>query len=257
MSIQDITEKVVKFCGKNSQEILTGCAIASTVAAVGATYVEAPTIQKKIEKHKEANSSWKEVTKDLAPNIIPIALATGSAVAFETAACHAGRKKAIALTAAWELSETTRKNYIQAVKNKLGEKKEEEIRQEVHAKEVSNLPNRNSTLIVSGAKQIWREEMTGCMFMSDYETIRAAVNSANERMISEHYYGLWELLCDLGVNEDMMPKIAQEIGWSIDGTGGIEICCDTTMIPEGPYKGEIIGTLDYFNRPEPRYQYFD
>jgi hypothetical protein len=259
MSFQDVTEKVVNFCGKNSQQILTGCAIASTVGAVGATYAEAPTIQKKIDYHKEAKSSWKTVLKDLTPNVLPIALTTGAAVAFEVAACHAGTKRAVALTAAWEISETARKNYIQTVREKLGEKKEEEIRQEMHAKEISKLDKKGNSapVVLSGARQLWREEVTGCMFVSDYESIRAIVNDANERMLSEHYYGYWELLCDLGINEDMMPKIAQEIGWNIETTGGIEICCDTTMIPDGAYKNEIIGTLDFFNRPEPRYQYFD
>lgn len=259
MSIQDITEKVVNFCGKNSQQILTGCAVASTLGAVGATYVEAPTLQEKIKFHKEENSKWQYALRDMAPNLLPIVLCTGSAVAFECAACHAGTKRAVALTAAWEISETARKNYIQAVKEKLGEKKEEEIRQEVHNKEISKLDKRadNVPMVLSGARQIWREEMTGTMFCSDYETIRAIVNDANERMISEHYYGLWELLADLGVNEDLCPKIAQEIGWNIETTGGIDICVDTTMITDGPYKGEIIGTLDFFNRPEPRYQYLD
>lgn len=257
MGFQDVTEKVVNFCGKNSQQILTGCAIASTIGAVGATYIEAPIIQEKIEYHKEEESSWKEVVKDLTPNLLPIVLTTGSAIAFETAACHAGTKRAVALTAAWEISETARKNYIEAVKEKLGEKKEEEIRQEIHKKELSKIEKPSTPLIVSGARQLWRDEITGCMFVSDYETIRAAVNSLNQQMLSEHYIGYWELLCELGVNEDMMPKIAQEIGWNIESTGAIEIAVDTTIIPEGPYKNEIIGTLDFFNRPEPRYQYFD
>lgn len=259
MSVQDITEKVVNFCGKNSQQILTGCAIASTMGAVAATYVEAPTIQQKINYHKEANSPWKETIQDLAPNILPIVLTTGSAVAFEAAACHAGTKKAVALTAAWEIAETSRKNLVQAVKDKFGEKKEEELRQEMHAKEVAKLTSTGASqpIVLSGARQLWRDEVTGTMFVSDYESIRAAVNNLNEQMMSEHYIGYWEFLCELGVHEDMMPKVAQDIGWNIETTGGIEICVDTTMIPDGPYKNEIIGTLDFYNRPEPRYQYFD
>lgn len=259
MGFQDVTEKIVNFCGKNSQQIFTGCAIASTVAAVGVTYVEAPEIRNKIEFCKQEEVEWKECIKTLAPNVIPIALTAGSAVAFEMAACHAGTKKAVALTAAWELSETARRNYIATVKEKLGEKKEEEIRQEMHAKELSKLDKRGDSapIVLSGSRQLWREEMTGCMFTSDYETIRSVVNSLNERMLSEHYIGLWELLCELGVHEDMMPKIAQEIGWNIETTGGIDICVDTTMVPDGAYKNEIIGTLDFYKRPEPRFQYFD
>lgn len=256
MSVQDVTEKIVNFCGKNSQQILTGCAIASTLGAVGTTYAEAPEIQRKINYHKEANSPWKTVLKDLAPNVLPIALTVGSAVAFEMAACHAGTKKAVALTAAWETEKVFRENYVQAVKDKLGEKKEAEIRQEMHQKEISELKT-SSPIIVSGTKQIWREEMTGCMFESDYETIRSVVNSLNYSMMSEHYMGLWELLCDLGVKAENQPKIAQEIGWNIDTTGGIDIIVDTTLIQDGPYKGQIIGTIDYYTRPEPRYQYLD
>jgi hypothetical protein len=152
-----------------------------------------------------------------------------------------GGRRAAALAAAYSLSEKGFEEYKAKVVEKMGARKEQATRDELAQDRVSRTPDTVHNVIVTETGSVLCYEMfTGRYFLSDLETIRAAVNEVNKQIIDDSFATLSDFYDRVG-----LPATSQsdEIGWNMDklmelhhsatisATGLPCIAIDFTVVP--------------------------
>ena len=154
--LQKLNNVMKGFLSKNGTSILTGVGIISCGIAVVETYKATEEIKARLEEvdkdieyacrydHEEPPTKPQKLVKQVKA-VAPVA---GPPLLWYTfgsiciiSAQRANSKKITALTTAYEISETARREYIRTVKDKLGDKKSKEIEDDFyHEQAKKNMP---------------------------------------------------------------------------------------------------------------------
>lgn len=127
---------------------------------------------------------------------------------------YIGQRRAAALAAAYALSERAFADYKQQVVQKFGERKEQQVRDDLAQNLVSRHPVDESTIISTGGGNVLCfDQYTGRYFYSDMETLRQAENAINHVIINSYYASLTEFYSYLGLPP---TKFSDEVGWNSD-----------------------------------------
>lgn len=141
------------------------------------------------------------------------AVGTGAvAITCIIAANHIQTRRAAALASAYTLSQEFFKEYKGKVLEKLGDKKEQEVRDEIAQERVDKNPPSAQIVVVSGLV-LCLDRHTGRYFQSDMETIRRAENDLNQQIINQFYASLSDFYYLLGLEE---TGDSDELGWNCD-----------------------------------------
>jgi len=125
-----------------------------------------------------------------------------------------GARKAAALAAAYALSERSFEEYKHKVLEKMGERKEQEVRDEVMRERVKNDPaSLQQVVVIGGGRVLCYEGFTGRYFMSDMQSLQRAENSLNRRIVNDGYATLSDLYDILELTH---TDISGHIGWNSD-----------------------------------------
>lgn len=261
-SMSKIFRKVSATMAKHSPEILTGVGIVgmvtTTVLAVKAT----PKALQLIEDEKNSRISDISGEEDIEfEEKLPVkdiikatwkcyapAIVTGTA----SAACliganRAGARRAATFYAAYKLSESTLSDYKAKVVETIGEAQEKEIQDKVIEEKVSRLPVvQEDEIIATGqGEDLCIDLLSGRRFRSSMNSIEAAVNRLNKRLLSYDYVSLNEFYDELNLKN---VKIGEILGWNMCRDSLVEISFSTQL-----YNGKPHITIDYI--VEPRYDY--
>ena len=155
-------------------------------------------------------------------------------------------RRAAALASAYSLSQRAFAEYKDKVIDKIGEKKEQEVRDEI-AQDRVNKKAVTEVMIVGKGEVLCMDMHSGRYFMSDMETIRKAVNDINQQIIKSDYASLTDFYEQIG-----LPKTSEsdEIGWSSDCL--LEVAYATAISTDGrpcitidfdkvPFRGYYVG----------------
>lgn len=227
----------IVFLSKQAPTIFSGMA----VVGVGATAVLAARAGMKAEyvladAYAEKNKQAFEVNRDnpnpvaqsedlttaekvkaLIPLYIPAAITGISTIALIVAANTINLRRQAALLGVATLAETTLKEYQNKMEELFGEKKAEQVRQEVvKSKAETALATLNDGDIfrAKGGNVLCCDAVSGRFFYSDINTIREAGNELNRRMcIGDEQQTLNDLYYELNI-----PPIhlGEELGWSVE-----------------------------------------
>lgn len=243
MKLKTLFNSIGAGAKKHSPEILTGLGIAGMVATVVLAVKATPKALELIDEAKcvepdeiatveeamalsETNGRVLkpiEVVKVAWKPYIP-AMATGLvSIACLISAQSVSNKRYAALTAAYEISTTTLKDYRSKVKEIVGEEKEKEIRKEVVKDKMEKNPANESTVIVTGGgSTLCYDAYSDRYFESDVDKIRRAVNTLNWKITSggEMYISLNEFYDEIGLKH---TTVGETVGWRPD-KGLIDIC---------------------------------
>lgn len=127
---------------------------------------------------------------------------------------HIGTKRAAALAAAYTISEKAYTEYRDKVVERLGEKEENQIRNEVVKDRVRQMPpSEGNVLMVSGGEHLFIEMYTGRYFRSDMQTVRKAVNEINHKINTHGYASISDFYDLLNLSH---TAVSDELGWSSD-----------------------------------------
>lgn len=235
---------------KRSPEILTGIGIAgmitTTVLAVKATPKALRLIEdKKMEvfnnldpedipgnnvDYTDISLKTIEVIKVAWKPYIPAVVTGVASVTCLIGASSVNVKRNAALATAYELSKTALSDYKEKVVETIGEKKEQSIRNSIAKDKVEKNPvNNNQVIMTSGGDTLFLDGISRRYFKSDIETIKAAVNEVNRRMVYDNYISLSEFYDEIGLDR---TDVSDELGWNLDD-GLLEIHYDTTMSSDG------------------------
>jgi hypothetical protein len=140
---------------------------------------------------------------------------------------HTASKRIAALTVASGISERALTEYKAKVLEKLGEKKEMAIRDEV-AQDRVNATENKEVLVVGAGEVLCFDMYTGRYFQSTVEKIRQAENKINFEILNHLYASLSSFYSELGIPA---TQYSDEVGWN-GLTDRFEVRFSTVMSPD-------------------------
>lgn len=159
-----------------------------------------------ITKKEHVQNTWKLY--------VPTAVSGTATVGAIVMANHIGTKRAAALAAAYTISEKAYTEYREKVIERIGDKEESKVRNEIVQDRVRKAPpTEGNVLMVAGGEHLFIEMYTGRYFRSDMETVRKAVNETNFKINTHGYASLSDFYDFL---ELAHTGVSDEMGWSGD-----------------------------------------
>ena len=212
------------FTDKHAPEILTGAGIAgiitTTILTVKATTKANMVLEeKKLDLDKE-NLSGFETVKAVWPYYLPVVISGATSILCIIGANSVHVRRNAALATAYSLSETALKEYKDKVAEKIGIKKEHEIRDSIAKDKIDKNPVSDNTIIMTNnGETLCYEPLSGRYFKSDINKIKTAINELNRRVIFDTYVSLNDFYDLLGLESN---DLGDKLGWRME-QNGIEI----------------------------------
>lgn len=215
----------------NSPVILTAIGVAGTLTTA---YLTGKATVKAV---KHLNNNWEDYGTNLSTQdkfkevwkfYIPASGTAAFTVASIICANRISGRRAAALAAAYSISERAFDEYKTKVIEKMGEKKEQAVRDEIAQDRVNRHPVSTSEVIIIGNSDVLCYDIyTGRYFTSSVEKIRSAQNTINERLIHDHYASLTDFYDIIGLPA---TKVSDEVGWNLDFM--LKVDTNTTTISD-------------------------
>lgn len=157
---------------------------------------------------------------------------------------HTASKRIAALTVASGISERALTEYKAKVLEKLGEKKEMTIRDEI-AQDRVNATENKEVLVVGAGEVLCFDMYTGRYFQSTVEKIRQAENKINFEILNHMYASLSSFYGELGIPA---TQYSDEVGWN-GLTDRFEVRFSTVMSPDN----RPCIAMEFIRPPMPEY----
>ena len=211
MDLSKIIPQVKKAASNNSPMILTAIgvtgAVTTAILAGQAGFKAAHVLESERVDQMEA----KEIVQKTWRLFVPAAGTGLVTIVCIVMANDISKRRSAALASAYTISQEAFREYRDKVTDKLGEKKEQAVRDDIAQDRVMRNPP--SIIIASNANSLCLDSYSGRYFDCDLETIRAAVNSINFQILTEGTASLtdfWDLLGLAKTSE------SDELGWNTD-----------------------------------------
>ena len=233
-NISKIINEIQKSVIKHSPEILTGLGIAgmitTTVLAVKATPKALDLINDRKDELETEKLPTTEVVKTAWKCYIPAAVTCATSTACLIGASSVNLKRNAALATAYKLSESAISEYKDAVIDKIGEKKEQTIRDKVAEERMKKNPVSSSEVFITEkGNTLCYDTISGRYFKSDIDRIKRAENAINKQVLDEMYVSLNDLYDELDLDH---TKLGDELGWKIDD-GLVELYFSSQLADDG------------------------
>lgn len=228
MSISGLAKSLERFTIAKSPAILTAIAVTGTVTTaimVGkASFKAAQLIEEEEQRRKtdHALGVTQEVvemeTRDKVTLVwtlyIPAVSTCVTTVVAMITANQIGTRRTAAMAAAYSLSEKAFGEYREKIVEKMGEKKEAHVRDELAQERVARNPvNTTQVVMVNAGDVLCYDQHSGRYFHSDMETLKKAQNDTNYQILRDSYASLNDFYDRVGL--EYIPS-GEELGWSTD-----------------------------------------
>lgn len=217
MSVPLFLKKTGLFMAKNSPIIMTVVSSAGLIGTVTLAIVATPKAVLIIDGLKEEYEPDKvpklELVKQVAPVYIPTAILGGITLACIIGAAKVNHKRNVVLASLYSASEVALKEYQHKVIQKLGEKKEEEVRDDIARDRIERKPLSSSQVFVTSGDTMIFDSQSGRYFKGDIEKIRRFEIDINREVIADMWCSLNEFYYRIG-----LPSIplGEDTGWDVD-----------------------------------------
>lgn len=227
MDFRQLTKDVKKSVVANAPMITTVTAVSGVVgtaifAAQGG--IKAHEVLEDLKREQEVD--WKETVKATWKFYIPTGLCMSATIASIILLHNEGARRLAASAALYALSEQSFAEYREAVAEKLGEEEESKVRAEIANKKLKAREEEVSTIVIGGDEVLMLDSLSGRLFKSTVEDVRAAVNEINNEIIHNLYASLSEFYNIVGLDE---TAYSDEIGWNQDDL--LQIDFEPAMAP--------------------------
>lgn len=136
-------------------------------------------------------------------------------------------KRVVALTVASGISERAFKEYREKVIERLGERQDTKLRDEI-AQDRVNRTSGSELVIAGDGKVLCMEGLTGRYFMSSSEDLNRAVNVVNHNLNTQLGVSLSEFFDEIGLSP---TAYSEHVGWNPDKM--VELKISATVAPDG------------------------
>jgi len=145
---------------------------------------------------------------------IPAAGIAAMTVAAIVGANHISTKRVAAFASAYSMAEKGFTQYKDKVLEKVGPKKEGEIRDEVAKQQLRDHPLSKSPIIITGhGDHVCFDTYSGRYFQSDIERVRSAVNDIRDQVHNQDSASLTDYWSLIGLDP---TQTSDDIGWTPD-----------------------------------------
>lgn len=244
MNLTDIAKRFEKVVVDNSPSLLTAIGVTGTVTTAvltgKASFKAARIIENELDRIYRLEPDQRNAENDLVSLTlreraemtwklyIPAASTGAVTIAAVIGANRIGNRRAAAVAAAYSLTEKAFADYKDKVTEMLGEKKSQQVSDNIAQDRVDQNPVSQREVIISGGEVLCYEAFTGRYFMSSMETLKKAQNDLNYKVLNDTYASLGDFydLVDL-------PKTSysDEVGWNCDKM--LELEFSTTLSDDG------------------------
>lgn len=249
MDIVRIATKAKKTLSDNSPVLLTAVGVAGTITtaylAAKASFKASKKINDKqfVENISEKGHplTGKEKFKLVWPLYLP-AVGTGAL----TCTCiiganYIGTKRAAALAAAYTISQEAMSEYKTKVLEKVGEKKEQEVRDAITKDRIEANPPTKEIVFTDNGDVLILDAWSGRYFMSTKTKIENARNEINAQINKSDYAALSEFYSKIGLEH---TTESDEVGWNTEAH--MEILWSTAETPDNkPCLAYDFGTVPF------------
>lgn len=151
-------------------------------------------------------ATWKVWIPPVASGLLTIGAIVGSTAISE--------KRRAALAGLYAISEAALKEYQDKTEEVVGAKKEQEIRDRVNQTAIPNGKGTPSQDLMEAGSVLVQDRLSGRVFMSSAQHIRAAANEVNERILGgDMCASLNEFYDEIGLDE---CELGSECGWNLE-----------------------------------------
>lgn len=203
--------RFTRFITKHSQivtlvSVATG--VATTAVAAGKGHAAAQEVMKELPEEStfldKAKATWKYY--------VPACLAGISTVAALGCVAALVKGRADDMETLYFITDKAYRSYRTAAEKQLSPKKAEEVHKEIAEEGVAKNPA-PTTIVVSGDECMCYDAYSDRYFTSNMETIKAAVNTINKKIIDEMYASLTDFYDEIGLKE---TAVSGYVGWNTD-----------------------------------------
>lgn len=200
---------------KNSPLILTvagiGLGATSTVMAVKAT-PKAYDIYNKIKDDDKVENKKLEIVKNVVPLYAPAILSGGLGVAAIISGYKIQSNRLAEMSAAYLMAMNGLNDYKNAVIDKFGEEKAEEIKKEVAEKQAERNPDATKDIIISndGPEEIMQDSISGQYFKCTRDRVWHVLTDISHRLWVEDMIPASEYFFDVGISN---ASLGDDVGW--------------------------------------------
>ena len=235
----------------NAPGILTGIGIVALwgagIWAIKATPKAMTRLDERKEELETEDLGLVETIKTTGLIYAPALLTAGVGTACLICANTVSARRNAALATAYAISEKAIHEYKEKVVEKIGEKKEKAIYDEVAKDQVANNPVSNNKIFVTGkGETLCYDALMGRYFYGDIEKLRRAISDANLQLFKNDYISLNEVYDLIGLD---YSRIGEDLGWNI-GKNEIE-CLFSSHLDENDNPCLV---FDFVHRPI--YEYY-
>lgn len=224
MTLQQVPKQVELFVRKNAPSILTGLGVSGVI---GTGYL-AYSAGYQAGTNYDYGGDWKEKLRRNWRGLVPPALAGAVTIGCIVGANRIGNHRAAALAAAYSLSERAFQEYKEKAVEKLGERKEQSIRDEVAQDRIAANPLGREVMLVGGGTVLCHELHTGRYFLGDMDTLKRSMNEINDRVNRHEYASLQEFYTLIGLAP---TESSGDFGW-LQERGLLSLEITTALVDE-------------------------
>lgn len=252
MKLSNFAKKLWRGAIDNGPTILTIFGIAGVVSTCIYVAKAAPKVQERLEEkedEKNAELTPYEKFRMAFPLYAPAVAMGGTSIACFICANSINVKRNAALAGAYSLSEHTLREYQSKVIEKIGEKEEAKIHEEIAAERYEQDKPQSSAIVITGnGEYLCYEPYSKTYFLSDIEKIRQAKNNFNEALLDEMYMSLNDWLVYY-LKLDEVPW-GDYLGWNVNGRG----LMDFTFDYAADENGRPCASIRYIVEPKDKYK---
>lgn len=217
LNLQGIIRGATKYLSKNSSAILTGCGIAGIFVTAATAVSAGIEIKEKLDDAYVENDceelAPKEIVKTSWKSCMPVVASGAATIACFVGAQTINTRRNIMLASLYSMTANNFSEYRDAVVSKLGEKKDEEVRDEISRKKIEEHSPESSEVLITDGDTLCYDSWSGRYFKSSIEKIRGAVNTINHDLNSELTIPLNDFYFLLNLPT---VKAGDKAGWNID-----------------------------------------
>lgn len=211
---------LTRYISRNSTTILTGLAVTGVATTVISGVTATVKAVRKLQQDDIIDANLylyddrkaKDIVKSVWPLYVPTAVIGSLTMACIFGSHTISNRKAAALAGLYTTAEKTLKEYQSKVIDKVGEKKEKAIQEELAKDAVSN--SKGAEIYMTGnGDSLCYDILSGRYFTSNIEFLRKAQNDFNRDLIND----MWGTLNDFYDRINISGiKIGDDIGWNVD-----------------------------------------
>lgn len=231
-----------KILDKKSPEILLGCGIAGFFSSIILVAKETPRAVKALDDlYLELDAKEEELTKPklifeevkaVAPIYAPAAVTATLSTLCVLGSYKIGSRRTAAIATAYEITQKNFKDYQARTKEVVGDKKEEQIRQQVMQKRLDEDENKelSKEIVVTDGYVLCYDSYYGRYFRSNVEELTKIVSELNLRLRDniDNFVPLNDFYYEVGLRP---VAGGDDIGWYADD-GDIDLKYDTILAPD-------------------------